>query len=404
MLTQRERGLLTPWSNYGRVTSLLVLVFVGATLLGTGPLPAQEQAGQEKTKSGADAGKSADEVLDAIRREIGSLQQAGNWRGLVAKLKDRRPAVRRQAAFALQRVAPDVKRDAELKQLLPPLVAATLHDSDADVHMHARFALRDVLSRVEDEPTLISVAQSLLTGLSRKNPQVRAHCVHDLSGVVSKVKNEAALVRMMPVLTAATLKAESMEAPDFAGFALRIVFRKTNNERALIPVMRSWLVALNHKDASMRAYFAHALYENVGKIEDKKVLVQTVKPLTAAALQVKDSRNGALEAPDLAYMALKQVLDKVDDQAALKSIVTPMAEALKSAEVKRRRYAAHAVMLFGHKVEDKAALWPLVQPLVAAHFHDPDEAARRSAGLALERTFGRMTEPNEVPRKGEEHR
>ena len=127
----------------------------------------------------------------------------------------------------------------------------------------------------------------------------------------------------------------------------------------------------------------------MSKIEDKKALVQTVKPLTVAALQVKDSRDGALKAPDLAYMALKQVLDKVDDQAALKSIVSPMAEALKSEQAKRRRYAAHAVMLFGHKGEDKAALWPLVQPSVAAHFHDPDETARRSAGLALERTFGR---------------
>ena len=75
-------------------------------------------------------------------------------------------------------------------------------------------------------------------------------------------------------------------------------------------------------------------------------------------------------------------------------IQSRMAAALKAEEVKRRRYAAHAVMLFGHKVEDKAALWPLVQPLVAAHFHDPDEAARRSAGLALERTFGRTPEPN----------
>jgi HEAT repeat protein len=186
------------------VVGLLLLVFAGAALLGARSLRAQERSGPPKAKSNADAGKSADAIQDAIRREIASLSQARNWRGLVAKLRDKDSAVRRQAAFALQRVVPDVKRDAELKQLLPPLV---------------------------------------------------------------------------------------------------------------------------------------------------------------------------------------------DDQAALKSIVLPMAEALKAEEVKRRRYAAHAVMLLGHKVEDKAALWPLVQPLVAAHFHDPDEAARRSAGLALERTFGRAPEP-----------
>jgi HEAT repeat protein len=309
---------------------------------------------------------------------------------LVATLKDKHPTVRRQAAFAVQRVVSEVKRDAELKQLLPPLVAATLNDPSAEVHLHARFALRHALSKVNDEAALISVAQSFLAGLSHKDPQVRAHCAHDVSGLVGRIENEAALVRMMPDLNAATLKAESMEAPDFAGFALRVVLRKTNSERALVPLIQSWLTALNHQDSSMRAYFAHALYENVGKIEDRKVLVQTLRPLTAASLQATDSRDGGFESPDLAYMALKQVLDEVDDQAALKTIISPMAEALKSDRRKRRRYAAHAVMLFGHKVEDKAALWPLVQPLVAAHFHDPDETAKRSAGLALERTFGRM--------------
>ena len=49
----------------------------------------------------------------------------------------------------------------------------------------------------------------------------------------------------------------------------------------------------------------------------------------------------------------------------------------------------YAVMLFGHKVKDKVVVWPLVQPLVAGHFHDPDETVRRFAGMALERTFGR---------------
>jgi len=370
------------------------LVFTGAALLGTGPLRAQQQAGPAKAKSRADAGKSTDAAQEAIRREIASLQQAGNWRRLVAKLKDGDPAVRRQAAFALQRVVPGVKHDAELRQFLPPLVAATLNDTSPDVRLHARFALRDVLSRVEDEAALIPVAQSFLAGLSHKDPQVRAHCAHDLSGVVSKINNEAALVRMIPALNAATLKAESMEAGDFAGFALRIVLRKTSDERALIKVVPSWLAALNHRDSSMRGYYAHALYENVSKIENAAVLAQMVRPLTAAAPTAADSRDGALEAPDLAYMALKQVLDKVDDQAALKSIVSPMAKALKADEVKPRRYAAHAVMLFAHKVKDKAALWPLVQPLVAAHFHDPDETVRRSAGMALERTFGRMAESN----------
>jgi hypothetical protein len=395
MLTRRERSVPTQWSNRCRAAGLLMLVCTGAVLLGAEPLRAQKKAGRAKAKSSADAGKSADAAQDAIRREIAMLKQAGNWRGLVAKLKDRNPAVRRQAASALQHVVPDVKHKAQLKQLLSPLAAATLNDSSAEVRLHARFALRHVLGTVKDEAALIGVAQSFLAGLRHKDPQVRAHCAHDLSGVVSQIENEAALARLIPDLNAATLKAESMDAGDFAGFALRNVLRKTGDERALVPVMQTSLARLKHKDPSMRAYYAHALYENVSKIEDKKVLAQMVRPLTAAALQVKDSGDGGLTAADLAYMALKQVLEKLDDQAALKSIISLMAEGLKAEEVKRRRYAAHAVMLFGHKVENKAALWPLVQPLVAAHFHDPDDTVRQSAGLALERTFGRTPEPNQ---------
>jgi HEAT repeat protein len=394
MLIRRERSLPAQWSNRWHVAGLLMLVFTGAAVLGTEPLWAQGKAGRTKAKSSADAGKSADTVQDAIRREIASLGQAGNWRGLVAKLKDGNPAVRRQAAFALQRVVPDVKDNAELKQLLPPLVAATLNDSCSEVHLHARFALRHVLTRVEDDAALIAVAQSLVAGLSHRDPQVRAHCAHDLSGVVSKIENEAALARMIPALNAATLKAGSMEAPDFSGFALRTVLRKTDDQAAIIPVTQSWLAGLKHRDSTMRTYYAHAMHENVSKIKAKAVLARMVSPLTAASLQVKDSEGEGMSAGDLAYSALKQVLAEVDDQAALESVVLPMAEALTTEEVKRRRYAAHAVMLFAHKVKDKAALWPLVQPLVAAHFHDPDETARRSAGLALERTFGRIPDPN----------
>jgi HEAT repeat protein len=315
MLIRQERRLPAQWTNRCRVAGLLMLVFTTAALLGTEPLKAQEKTGRAKAKSSTDAGQSADAVPVAIRREIATLKQAGNCRGLAAKLKDNSPAVRRQAALALQQIVQRVSSSAELKQLLPPLVAATLNDSSPQVRQHARFALRDVLSRVEDDAALIPVAQSFLAGL-------------------------------------------------------------------------------NHKDATMRTCYAHTLYENVSKIENKTVLVQMVRPLTAAALIVGDSGDGGLKAPDLAYMALKQVLDVVDDQAALKSIVLPMAEALKADEAKRRSHAAHAVMLFAHKVKDKAALWPLVQPLVTAHFHDPDPTARRCAGLALERTFGRMPEPN----------
>ena len=137
------------------------------------------------------------------------------------------------------------------------------------------------------------------------------------------------------------------------------------------------------------------MHENVSKIKDKAVLVRMVSPLAAATatLQVTDSKTEGAEAGELAYFALKTVLGRVDDQTALKSIVLPMAEALKAKEIKRRRYAAHAVMLFAYKVKDKTALMPLVQPLVAAYFNDSDKRVRESAGRALRKTFGQVPNP-----------
>ena len=103
------------------------MVFAGTAPLDARSLRTQERSGPPKAKSTAHAGKSADAVQDAIRQEIASLGQAGNWRGLVAKLKDKHPAVRRQAAFALQRVVPDVKRDAEQNGCVT-FVGNELHD------------------------------------------------------------------------------------------------------------------------------------------------------------------------------------------------------------------------------------------------------------------------------------
>ncbi|MGB2823908.1 MAG: hypothetical protein WBF17_23215 [Phycisphaerae bacterium] len=210
---------------------------------------------------------------------------------------------------------------------------------------------------------------------------------------VGVIGDEKALVQVMEPLTAATLEAESMAARDFPGFALRNVLRKVDDQDAVVPVMQAFLDGLEHRDSTMRTYCAHGLHENVSKIRDQAVLTSMVGPLTAAALQVDDSETKGLGAGGLAFSALKQVLDKVDDQAALRSIIPPMARALEARYVKRRRYAAHAVMLFAHKVRDKAALASLRQPLVTAHFSDPDRKVRDSAGLALKRTFGQVPKP-----------
>jgi len=76
--------------------------------------------------SGTKAGDLPAAARNAAPRGMEKPNKLSDWRGLVAKLNDKNPAVRRQAAFALQRVVQDVKSEAEVKRFLPPLVAATL--------------------------------------------------------------------------------------------------------------------------------------------------------------------------------------------------------------------------------------------------------------------------------------
>ncbi|MDP6543977.1 MAG: HEAT repeat domain-containing protein [Phycisphaerae bacterium] len=409
----------------------------------------------------------------AARRDANKQpKKVENWRVLIARLKDSKPEVREQAAAALREALRQVKNQAELKQVIPPLTAAAMNDSSTKVRQAARMALRDVMSRVDDQAVLASVTRRYLTGLKHSDPKVRAHYAHDLSRVVSKIEDKATLARLAGPLTAATLESTSMDAPDFpgfaqrnvlrrikdqkvlipvvhilvgglthkdqtirgfcthglseclrkikdgailksmiqplntatdkassmkardfAGFALRSVLRKTDDREAIIPVIHSSIAGLEHKNKTMRIFYAHTLHENAVKVKDKALLARMVSPLTAASLRAEDSETKGLGASGLAYSALKQVLDKVDDQAALTSIIGPMAKALKARDIKSRRYAAHAVMLFAHKVKDKEALAPLRQPLVAMHSNDPDKNARESAGRALKRAFRQAPKP-----------
>jgi len=393
-------------------------------------------------------------------------KKAAGWRVLIARLKDENPEVREQAAAALPNAVRQVKKEAELKQIIPYLIAASTEDPSMKVRQAARTALRDVMSRVEDQAALASVAESCLTGMKHSDPKVRAQYAHDLSRIVSKIEDKATLGRIAGPLTLATLESASMDAPnfpgfaqrnvvrriedpkvlipvmrslidglnhkdqtirgfcthglsecirkikdeemiksmiqplntatdkassmkarDFAGFALRSVLRRTDDHKTILPVIHSSLAGLEHKNKTMRLFYAHTLHENAVKVKDKALLASMLSPLTAASLRMEDSEAKGLGASGLAYSALKQVLDKVDDQAALTSIIGPMATALKAREVKSRRYAAHAVMLFAHRVEDKEAIAPLLQPLQAVHSNDPDKNARDSAGRALKRAF-----------------
>lgn len=230
--------------------------------------------------------------------------------------------------------------------------------------------------------------RALVAKLEDRNPQMRRKAANALGQVLKAAENKAVLRQAAPLLVHAMLKNPDEKVRQQAGFALRYALRNVEFW-VVTPVMQTFIDGLKHKDPITRRFCAHGLHENVGKIRDKAVLVRMLGPLATATatLQVTDSKAEGAEEGELAYFALRQVLEKVDDQAALKAIILPIAGALQAKEVKRRRYAAHVAMLFMSKVQDKTALKPLIDQLVVAHFSDSDKRVRQQAGLALKKTF-----------------
>ncbi len=369
---------------------------------------------------------------------------------------------RRYAAVALSTVVMRLESVDLLRPRMTDLLLSALNDPDEGVRTYAERALQHTLQKLDHEPTLTIAVRPLAAQLESKDVHARGYAAVMLSGVVRKIKDPGTLKSLLGPITVAATKDPDKDVREYAGramrhiqnvlkeekepaavatekpvaksdnpsatarnaidqlkakgdwralvaklndqnpdvrqrarFALRDLLRDTNDESTLIPVMQTFINGLKDKDSTMRAYCAHGLHENVGKIDNQVVLARMLKPLAdaTATLQVTDAKSEGAEAGELAYFALRQTLEKVEDQTALKSIISPMTEALKAKEIKRRRYAAHTVMLFGHRVKDSSSLAPLMQPLVAAHFHDSDERVRVSAGMALKTTFGQVPNP-----------
>jgi hypothetical protein len=356
-----------------------MLLVVAATVLPGAVLGEPEMTGRRT----AQADDAALEKIETLRRER-------DWQALAVRLQDKRPDVRGRAAVALHQGLAREADQAVLEKVIPALLTASLNDSSVRVRDPARFALRSALEKVDDQQVLIEVMQALLANLRHRDDVIRAHCAHDLSGVIGRIEDPAVLAKILVPLGEATLKSESMDADDFSGFALRNALRKIDDESVLVPAMRILLAGLKHKNASMRSYCAHDLSENMGKIEDEAALVQMMGPLTASALQADDESRARLSSG----FALRQILCRIDDPTALRSAVAPLARALAAGDVAQRRYAAHAVTLFAHKL-DPAVLTPLTGPLVHAHFHDPDERVRELSARALQQAFDRSPEANE---------
>ena len=82
-------------------------------------------------------------------QEIERLRRAGDVQGLIAQLRNRDGAVRREAAVALPGAVRKIQSVASLRPLIPPLVDATLKDTYLTVREYAGRAWTNVLRRTE---------------------------------------------------------------------------------------------------------------------------------------------------------------------------------------------------------------------------------------------------------------
>lgn len=84
---------------------------------------------------------------------------------------------------------------------------------------------------------------------------------------------------------------------------------------------------------------------------------------------------------------------RINHQAVLEKMLRPLATPLMVHEVKRRRYAAHSILLPDRKLQPTFVMAPRLSRLIAAHVRNSDERVRLSAGGALKSTINPLPNP-----------
>jgi HEAT repeat protein len=94
------------------------------------------------------------------------------------------------------------------------------------VREYAGRALKNVLSRVEDERVLNPVVEPLARALAHEAPRTRLYAAVTLAALVPKIRDEATLMRAVPLLAAAKRKDPDAKVREYAGRALSRMPRK----------------------------------------------------------------------------------------------------------------------------------------------------------------------------------
>ncbi len=367
-------------------------------------------------------------------QSVEELKKAGDLRGLVAKLGDRRAAVRSEAALALPGVVEKVKDPAALNPFIGRLIDVRFRDPWKITREYSGRALMAALNRTKNQVVLNNAVQPLVDALDRHQVDLerRRYAAVALSVVVMRLERVDLLRPRIAELLAATFEDPDAGVRKYAERALQHTLMKLDHEPTLTIAAHPLADKLDSKDLHFRSYSAVMLSMVVRKIKDRDTLKSLLGRITTAA--TKDRDKGVRDYAGRAMHHIRHVLKEEKKPAAPEkgksgakasnspaAIAAPLfvvamlgdsrsdarksarntkeksVEALQKAGDVRglvamlsdprggvRRRAAFAMRQIVGDVKDPATLDPIIGRLVQVAFHDPWKSTREDCSGTLE--------------------
>ena len=224
-------------------------------------------------------------------QSIEELKKAGDLRGLVAKLGDRRAAVRTEAAFALPGVVETVKDPAALDHFIGRLIDVRLRDPWKSTREYSDRALMNALQRTENQAVLNYAVQPLVDALNRDQVDLerRRYAAVALSVVVMRLERVDLLRPRIAELLAGTFDDPDEGVRKYAERALQHTLMKLDHEPTLIIAAHPLADKLDSKDLHFRSYSAVMLSMVVRKIKDRDTHKSLLDHITPAATKDRDA-------------------------------------------------------------------------------------------------------------------
>ena len=228
--------------------------------------------------------------IGAEGKSVDELKKAGDFRGLVAKLGDRRAQVRREAAVALPGVVEKVKDPAALSPIIGRLIDVRFRDPWRTTREYSGRALMNALNRTEDQRVLNRALQPLVDALDRGQVDLerRRYAAVALSVVVMRLERVDLLRPRIAQLLAASFEDPDEGVRTYAERALQHTLMKLDHEPTLTVAAHPLADRLDSKDLHARSYSAVMLSVVVRKIEDRDTLESLLSRIVPAATKDRD--------------------------------------------------------------------------------------------------------------------